>query len=654
MIRRPRLFILPTVCAAGLAMATFSCGGDDDDDNSGKTPTPTSTDTGVDTGTGTDTGTTTSRTVTYFPGEVDMAVDGNRVGVVDPRDEEDQEHENEWDTQYGASFLANVDDDNGDGVQDGSDADVNITVDNTHDQNDLARIKVTAWPDVPAGSVGTFSVDAAATGHVRIHKLNAADGTWSSVAGSVGPCGAGGDTNCNLVESFQLTAEEIAQGVEIGIEGRHFTGQEDAGDWDGYVYLSFGAVDGDSNAILTENNPTDGVDHVKMMVAPWILFGNLHPVEKIYSSNISNSLVNGLTPPINDAGLIYHTIGNWNDRWTEDLFETGYTGIPAPGGHVHGMRVTIPRPWGRGANIEANLPKTWLQGNHLGLDTGTIIVFHHTSNTGTSFDSYGNHDLIPPYTNGADSYPLGRIVFGYPPGVKDQTENFYAAQKVQAPALTPDTNWLAVGHIDEAFSYVPASTDRGWKLLVASPDLCRTMLQQWQTDGHGAAIMFQNKMGWHGSTWTNVQTSVSEMLADTGLESENQYAQGKIDVMEDMYIAAVGLTTDEIVYIPFFYENIGGNEYLALHPGTVNSLVFGNTFAAPDPFGPLINGYDGFKKDLEDRMATSANSLGSDGQGMNIYWVDDWYDYHNNMGEVHCATNQEGPPALDAWWEVQR
>ena len=213
MIRRPRLFILPTVCAAGLAMATFSCGGDDDDDNSGKTPTPTSTDTGVDTGTGTDTGTTTSTTETYNPGEVDIAVDANRDGVVDPTDEEDQEHENEWDTQYGASFLANVDDDNGDGVQDGSDADVNITVDNTHDQNDLARIKVTAWPDVPAGSVGTFSVDAAATGHVRIHKLNAADGTWSSVAGSVGPCGAGGDTNCNLVESFQLTAEEIARAM---------------------------------------------------------------------------------------------------------------------------------------------------------------------------------------------------------------------------------------------------------------------------------------------------------------------------------------------------------------------------------------------------------------------------------------------------------
>ncbi len=44
--------------------------------------------------------------------------------------------------------------------------------------------------------------------------------------------------------------------------------------------------------------------------------------------------------------------------------------------------------------------------------------------------------------------------------------------------------------------------------------------------------------------------------------------------------------------------------------------------------------------------------------GCRVHWIDDWYTYHRNMGEVHCGTNaKRRPPELDAdssfthWWD---
>src|SRR5690606_24778863 len=103
----------------------------------------------------------------------------------------------------------------------------------------------------------------------------------------------------------------------------------------------------------------------------------------------------------------------------------------------------------------------------------------------------------PPYEHNGMSYPYGRIVYGS--GVLPETKAFYEAQLVQAPALSAKTSWLIVGHIDEVFSYVPADTPRGWKLLVGSPTLAVEMLEDLQDQGHGEVQMFV------GKSWSNGQ-----------------------------------------------------------------------------------------------------------------------------------------------------
>ncbi|GAF89986.1 unnamed protein product, partial [marine sediment metagenome] len=95
-----------------------------------------------------------------------------------------------------------------------------------------------------------------------------------------------------------------------------------------------------------------------------------------------------------------------------------------------------------------------------------------------TLNSFGNFETIPPYTNGAESFPLGRILRGniatyYP----DQTFlRMMEAQKIQQP-LYIDTSWLLVGHVDETLSFIKASSPRGWVMLVNDPALAKKMLE---------------------------------------------------------------------------------------------------------------------------------------------------------------------------------
>jgi protein-arginine deiminase len=67
-------------------------------------------------------------------------------------------------------------------------------------------------------------------------------------------------------------------------------------------------------------------------------------------------------------------------------------------------------------------------------------------------------------------------------------------------------------------------------------------------------------------------------------------------------------------------------------------------FAAPKPFGPIINGEDIFEKSVRDSLAAV---------GVEVTFIDDWSMYHVNDGEVHCGTNTiRTTSGAAAWWEA--
>ena len=588
------------------------------------------------------------------PPSIDLLADSNRDGVVDDLDTDELEFP--WSVAGGAVFLPNLDDDNLDGLRDAETGWIDVVPGvNDADAFDLAPLDVRAWPDAPDGAVALVQLDLGSMPYVQVHRfypdgIECGPGVtcyWVPVIDANAPCDPNFEWSiCDNM--IFLTAADIKAGVRFGVEGKTLIGLPDSVGWTGIAQFDYAVFEynGSTEPMADEANP-DGWDHVQMRVSSWQMYGNHTPgIDVAMSDDVSPAFVQGIQVATDDAGIYFNVIQDYQDRWVEDWLVTGWVSMPYPDGQVHGMRLAYPRPHSQEASNR--LPVEWLQSpSWLGVDQGYLVTY--ASPTASTYNSGGNHDLIPPYENTANgqSYPVGRFIHGS--FVLQSTQDFYAAQSPQAPTLIVPTDWLIVGHVDEALSYLPANTERGWKLAIGSPNLAVSMLQDWSTQGHGAVEMFVGKQFWNG---TSAATGIDEALGEENLMAWSQQGQANIDVMVDMVVAEVGLTADELIEYPLLFESEGGG-LVAWNPGTVNSRVWGQHIVVPDPFGPSINGVDGFKQDLIDRLGTPAHGLGADGQGLNVFFTDNWSAYHINLGEVHCGTNFSGPaPASEKWWEA--
>ena len=597
-------------------------------------------------GTATADGSQTDAVVTPKGPVIDLVVDANRDGLAKADDPTDQANETVHDEKFGAIFLPNLDDDNGDNVEDFFDlADIG-----SEDAKDLAPISLRAWKDAPDGTAAILAVEPAD----KIRVWGKIDGSWGLLAGSFDTCD--GADNCNPSSEVAVPIAFLRSGIELGIEGREFDKDAKSG-WDGIATLKLTVYDQAGLPVVTKDNP-EGSDTVSLEIARWMMNGNTSLFDNFWSMQWGGS---SNAAPFNkdldakskaQGKVTYSTYSNWSDQWTQDFFQTGLVQMPAADGKVQGMRVFNARPWGRDKGVK-NLPFTWLRANYLGPDQA-ILAIYKKAETGNSYDSHGNHDLLPPYTNGAESYPYGRIITGS--GVLPETWAFYDAQKVQGPTLKVDTTWLCVGHVDETMSYVPATTARGWKLLLADDAMAKEMFEKAVKDGK-KTVVFPGRKGYVADKYESMEQTAEDILKNADVLQASQEAHVATAGQLDTVKKAIGLTDDEIVPMPFLTENIsdfGGVCKLAYQPGTANSLVMYNEVFVPKPFGMIIDGQDVFETDITTRFSDPAAKLGSDGKGLKANFVDDWYGYHINMGEVHCGTNAEmGPNPILKWWSVK-
>jgi len=554
-----------------------------------------------------------------------LLADSNRDGVVDQNDAAGKQA---WTAQAGALFLANLDDDDGKGKADATDAIVN----GPDDEKDLARIKLTAWPSVAATATGTITVEpalAAQSTHLFRH-----DGSAWSIAGA-------------------LSYADLVAGVEFGIEATTFS--VDAGSWDGYAVV---------HLVVTDGPKTIADDKVVLRVAPFVMVNNLSDLGAVWVSTFDDpggtafkgdvgALAMGVAAVENEAV----TPDPQGDQWAEDWWQVGVTFIPATDG-PHGMLVAQ-------RSAQPDRPAGGFAAQQLGKDFAFIWP-HTDSQTGQadgkgySLDSFGDHDTIPPYSKDGQDYPLGRIFIGGSDAhhIDPVVRAFYDAQKAQ-PVFQVDTTWLFVGHVDEIFSFVPAATPRGWKLLVASPRLARTMLQSLADGGMGGVKMFvgESFLDANGNP-IPADITVSALLADADIMAASEAAQTNIDADVAALKAEVGLDDGEIVEMPFLFERVSGGatyEYVAHMPGTVNLRSLDGAVGIARPHGPMVNGADLFEKDLLDRLGSPSSGLGKDGMGLKITFVEDWDDYHVLDGEVHCGSTSAARTMPAArWWEAGR
>ena len=556
---------------------------------------------------------------------VDLRADTNRDGVIAFDDPTDDDGEDAWDAKHGAVFLANIDDDEQTCPTVGSDIDIvkcndaaDEIVNGAGDAEDLARLKTKPWASAPAGAIGT--VTTTAEGSVRLFKVK---GTSFEV----------------LEKDATLTTAELRAGVELAIEARDIV--RDTAKWDGFVDVTF-SVDA-AGATLT--------DKVRMRVAPLLTAHHLSPAESTYVSLINSASSQAtradLTAAATAAGVPAPRGLAVSDQWTQDFFETGYMSMPGPNGTQHAMRVNI-----RSANesnpgsptnplrIAGKVVFSQLRGK----DVAGVQQFDPTrQGKYDTLNSFGNFETIPPYTNGAESFPLGRVLRGniasyYP----DKTFlKMIEAQKVQAP-LYIDTSWLLVGHVDETLSFIKASSPRGWVMLVNDPTLARTMLEAQSAAGNGGVPMFIGKF-WSQSQ--AAQITIDQVLADTEIMQASAEAATEVAAQLAIIKGATGLTDAEIIRIPYLHMPYSQGS-IAFQPGMVNGLYIApGHFVAPDPHGPKIAGTDIFKSVMEERVSPF---------GVTVHWAEDWDLYHRNLGEIHCGTNATRQVPDSKWWESGR
>lgn len=397
---------------------------------------------------------------------------------------------------------------------------------------------------------------------------------------------------------------------------------------------------------LRETGRTIGNDRALIRVAPWIMTPNTLPVEEVYACDTSatdvpneefltalQEICADLDVPLRIVSVDEHQ----GDRWIQDELEFGFSESP-----THVLPVVCDSPRDRELDHWSRL--------QVGPDLGHFRLAGSTPN---SLDSFGNLEVSPRVTVRGRDYPFGRIVFGgreygdYGEATRQmmpELRRFLHAQKVQAP-IEIYTDWLTVGHIDEIVSFVPAETKQGFQVLLASPRKAQGVLDRLIADGHGDVLMFEGLRRGDPETGTAAEVGVQELRSDLLFWEANDTVQAIMDLNREMLMMELDIGESDVIELPvlFWPPTPEYPRTAAFFPDMVNHLVIGNVSVVPRPYGPRIGGEDAFEQAFRAALPER-----------DVRFVDDWYAYHEQLGEVHCGTNaRRRPPADLHWWEYR-
>ena len=218
-----------------------------------------------------------------------------------------------------------------------------------------------------------------------------------------------------------------------------------------------------------------------------------------------------------------------------------------------------------------------------------------------------------------------------------EIRRFLYAQKVQSP-FEINTDWLAVGHVDEIVCFVPAESKVGFQVLMASPRKTHELLQSLRKRGHAEAVLFRGRMRLH--TNKSAERTVGDLLDDSPFWAANAVFQEYQDANRQILKEKLGIGYADFVDIPVAFYPPSTQRTLAYFPDMVNHLVLGQWSLVPKPYGPVVDGEDQFEKAFCDAVPNRK-----------VRFIEDWYSYHELSGEVHCGTNCLREPPDFRWWE---
>jgi protein-arginine deiminase len=410
-------------------------------------------------------------------------------------------------------------------------------------------------------------------------------------------------------------------------------------------------------------------------VAPWIMPGPDEHVRMVYAVDAVDN--NATLQEIYD--VVATTAARWDeyrssDRWMQDCMEVGYTSLPRRG-EVHRVDCAL--------RAYRNRPLKRFPPTLLARDYGYYDPYLGTppDTPDTTYDSFGNLECTPPVQDSArNEYPFGRIYYGPGPvgySFNPEVASFLERQIVQPP-MRLDTDWLQVGHVDEMMSFLPypaGAAWKKWKLLIASPRKAyeildrapygaRMMHGRWlEIDGQHVRLECPVRSFLRDDTPIPDPRDPGYLISGPNLRLFNcTTIQNRINGVLTQLEDDINLDrANDVIEVPvvFFPHDRAYRTCSALTADMVNMLILDGCCVVPKPFGPVRQParVDLFEESLRQDIAAS---LG--GAAPALHFVDDWYSYHEMLGEVHCGTNTRRGPLdrplwlrSDAarWWRYQ-
>jgi protein-arginine deiminase len=542
-------------------------------------------------------------------------------------------------------------------------------VDGAEDEGDLAPLRLEGRADTPDDATGTIALAGAGTTHARLFARTAAG--WS-------PAGA-------------LGAAELRAGVDLRLEATDVV--RDRAAWDGTIAVTLTVTAGGAAA----------TEQATLRVAPLVLQSQTAKAQRILANapqsasedraieredrRTARSTVRLLKGPRkNVPPFLRRWIGDvdgyeaWARRgraqrradraafrrfsgtlrtavrsaggprletardtqlFVQDQFEHAYASVPAPGGARVIRFAILTAPLGGIGTVspkEDLVPRlTWPFRTLRGPDAA-VVLHPGAAGRDEGYDASGALEATPPVPGA----PHGKLLLATS-GLARQP---HTAQLLHGQGLQPvvrlDTDWLAVGHVDETVAFVPAATPRGWVAVVADPRLALELLRSVPSRRRGTTRIVGTADRVREDGRLRKPLSVRALLGGPVARDSGRAAR-KIDGQLAVLRRELGLTDADIVRVPVLYGRPAHEKDLTAWTGNVaNGVALGERrFLAARANGPRLDG-----RDLFDAAAERALRK----KGVGVAWIDTHPVPHQGLGEVHCYTNVQRDIGSAAWW----
>ncbi|OAQ62763.1 arginine deiminase type-3 [Pochonia chlamydosporia 170] len=595
------------------------------------------------------------------PFKADLRVDTNRDGRVDVDGSTDVNGKDAWSETSGAIFLPNIGSADRHCSKGYNNADCNDA--STNEQwapKFMAIMRTVPIANLSDSAVGTISIqDPKARAKVRIFldSPEMVDNPPSIDFGDLTDLKPHPPVeslrHVYMENDTPIPAAKLRNGLTLGIDGRDTRRP----DWDGKVTVEFKVTDGSSSS----------TDKVMLRVAPVLTHHHLQPVEKVFTTKKSfdgklaeeqealiKPIEDGIQRNMQKAGIkqpLEHL--NIQYTWAQDVMEPGYASMPGPEGPIT-MRINVygvPVTDNRGGDLVEKLIFTDLRQDGVSAfrPAPSTAIRHGTLEAG------GNIESIPPYELNGKKYPAGRIVIGGTDAQKPEALSYFKAQEAQDPILL-DSTWLYVKHVDEMVGFLPAKTERSWRIVIVDPMMGYDALAKLDKEGHGDVKLTSNPKA---QNETGLPT-VREFLADPQTREAATHSTKIMEQNLQTLKKETGVTDADIVRVPAviasmsalkkylhardpYGSNNNGNDLLPLNsafPSQVNGVPLSDSvFIAPKPWGPVVN-----NEDVIQKLTAEAYSKA----GFEVDFIDEW-DLHLASGDLHCFTNTYRSMSAK-WW----